>query len=266
MKRYLTILGVFVQDSLAYRSQVMLWMLTDIVPAIIMPFVWLAGFNGRDNINGFGPGNIVMYYLMMTFLSNFIVAHVQWEISRDVKEGMLNKFLLYPFSYLRYHYLGNIAYRLMRCVLFLPFVAVWLYIFRRQLDMETLRSLNLGYEFWLALGLGHLVAFFIALALGMLAFFFIETHFIYWGYYILMAVFSGQLAPYPMMPPLLRAIADWTPFRYTLSFPLEVIHGRAHGPAFWQGALAQLAWLVVLYAIAMVGWRAGTKRYAGTGM
>jgi ABC-2 type transport system permease protein len=266
MKRDLTILGVFVQDSMAYRSQVTLWMLTDIVPSIIMPFVWIAGLNGRTNIRGFGPAQLVMYYLTMTFISNFIVAHVQWEMARDIKEGILSKFLLYPFSYLRYQYLGNVAYRLMRCVLFLPFAVIWFVIFHRYMGVAALGDLHVGYEFWLTLGLGHLVAFWFAAALGTLGFFFIETQALYFGYYILLAVFSGQLAPYGLLPPGLRMVAEWTPFRYTLSFPLEVLNGRVHGDAFWTGVLFQAAWLALLWTLAQVGWRAGTKRYAGTGM
>lgn len=266
LRKYWIILGVFIQDSMAYRSQVTLWMLTDIVPAIIMPFVWLAGFNGRSDIKGFGPGEIVMYYLTMTLLSNFVVAHVQWEMARDIKEGVLSKFLLYPFSYLRYHYLGNIAYRMMRVVLFAPFALLWFLIFRDEMGLATLSTLYLGWEFWAALLMGHLVAFFFALVLGNLAFYFVETTALFIGYYIVMAIFSGQIAPYALLPATLQNIARATPFRYTLSFPLEVMNGRIHGAAFWEGAAYQVFWLLVLYILALVGWKYGTRQYAGAGM
>lgn len=251
---------------MAYRSHVMLWMLTDIVPAIIMPFVWLAGMNGRTDIKGFGPGEIVLYYLTMTLLANFIVAHVHWEMSRDVKEGILSKFLLYPFSYMRYQYIGNVAYRLMRVLMFLPFAALWFLIFRKEMGMATLHSLYLGWEFWVALVLGHLVAFFFAMAMGNLAFFFVETAAVYVSYYILLAIFSGQLAPYAMLPDTLKAVAAATPFRYTLSFPLEVLNGSIHGAAFMHGTALQVAWLVALYALAQLGWKYGSRQYAGAGM
>jgi len=251
---------------MAYRSQVTLWMLTDIVPAIIMPFVWLAGLNGRSNINGLGPGEIVMYYLTMTLLSNFVVAHVHWEMARDVKEGVLSKFLLYPFSYLRYQYIGNIAYRLMRVVLFLPFAALWFIIFRNEMGLSTLKGLYIGWEFWAALGLGHVVAFFFAIALGNLAFYFVETTAVFVSYYILLAIFSGQIAPFALLPETLQKVAALTPFRYTLSFPLEVLNGTIHGAAFWQGAAMQVFWLVALYLLTLLGWKYGTRQYAGAGM
>lgn len=266
LRKYWTILGVFIQDSMAYRSQIMLWMLTDIVPAIIMPFVWLAGMQGRSDIKGFGPGEIVLYYLTMTLLSNFIVSHVQWEMSRDIKDGFLSKFLLYPFSYLRYHYIGNIAYRLMRVILFAPFAVLWFIIFRDEMDLATLQTLYLGWEFWVALVLGHLVAFFCALALGNLAFYFVETTALFVAYYIVTAVFSGQIAPYALLPETLQSIASATPFRYTLSFPLEVMNGTVHGAEFRQGAALQVLWLFVLYLMSLVGWKFGTRQYAGAGM
>jgi ABC-2 type transport system permease protein len=266
MKKDLTILGLFVQDSMVYRSQLTLWMLTDVVPAMIMPFVWFAGMNGRSNIRGFGPSQFVMYYLTMTFLSNFIVSHIHWEVARDVKEGTLSKFLLYPLSYMRYQFLGNLAYRVMRCVIFLPFVVLWFAVFHKYMGAAAFTALHLGVQFWLALVLGHFVAFTLAWALGTLAFVFIETQSIFITYYVCLSILSGQLAPYSMLPHTLKLLAAWTPFRYTLSFPLEVLNGRAVGAFYWTGIAGQVAWLVGLYLVGRIGWARGTRRYAGAGM
>jgi ABC-2 type transport system permease protein len=266
IKRYSIILGVFIQDSLAYRSQITLWMLTDIVPAMIMPFVWFASQNGRPSIGGFTSGQLVLYYLSMTFLGNFVVSHVQWEMSRDIKDGTLSKFLLYPLSYQLYHFIGNLSYRVTRCFIFLPFVALWVLVFHRYMDVHSLGALHLGWSFWMALALGHTVAFFFAWALGTLAFFFVEMENIFVAYYVFLAIFSGQLAPYPLLPPALKVVATWTPFRYTLSFPLEVLNGRVAGDAYWTGVAAQAGWLVILIVLGIVGWRRGSRRYAGAGM
>lgn len=266
IRKNLTVFSMFVQESITYRSQAVLWMLTDIAPAIIMPFIWMAGFNGRSNIGGFERQDIILYYLTMTFLSNFVVAHVNWEIAFDVKQGDLSKYLLYPFSYKRYKYLGSLAWRLMRCVLFLPFALLWLIIFARDLGPEAFTQFHFGALFWLSLVLGHLVAYFIAFALGMLAFYFIETQSFFLLYYILLAVFSGQLAPYNLLPAALKSIAEWTPFRYTLSFPLEVLNGRVQGDALWYGLGAQVLWISLALVLGHLGWVRGTRRYAGTGL
>lgn len=266
MKKYMIILGLFVQDSMVYRSQLTLWMLTDIVPAMIMPFVWFASMNGRSNIQGFGHAQFVMYYLTMTFLSNFIVSHIHWEVGQAIKEGTLSKFLLYPFSYMRYQFLGNAAYRVMRCVIFLPFVALWFLVFHKYMGANAFGSLHVGGQFWLALLLGHMVAFVLAWALGTLAFFFIETQSLFITYYISISIFSGQLAPYSMLPHTLKLVAAWTPFRYTLSFPLEVLNGRAMGDFYWAGIGGQIGWLIVLFLLGRIGWARGTRRYAGAGM
>lgn len=266
LQRYSTILGVFIQDSLAYRSQITLWMLTDIVPAMIMPFVWFASQNGRSSIGGFTPSQFVLYYLSMTFLGNFIVSHIQWEMSRDVKDGTLSKFLLYPFSYQLYHFIGNLSYRVMRCAIFLPFVVLWVLIFHNYMDLASLRALNFGGDFWLALALGHLVAFYFAWAIGTLSFYFVEMESIFVAYYVMLAIFSGQLAPYALLPPALKTVATWTPFRYTLSFPLEVLNGRIQGAAFWEGVIGQVGWMIVLIVLGIIGWKRGSRHYTGAGM
>jgi ABC-2 type transport system permease protein len=254
------------QDALMYRSQSILWMLTDVVAAIIMPFVWLSSYHGRETIQGFAPDQMVLYYLTMAFLANLVVAHVQWEVSRDVKDGTLSKYLLYPFSYLQFHYMGNLSYRVLRCFYFIPFLILWLIVFRNHLSLQSLQHLHVGPEFLLALVLGHFVAFFFAWVLGSLAFYFIETASLFLAYYIFLHILGGQIAPFQLLPPLLQTIATYTPFRYTLSFPLEVLHGRVQGAELWTGIAIQAFWLITLYLIGRVAWRAGTKQYAGAGM
>jgi ABC-2 type transport system permease protein len=266
MRKYWAVLAVSFEDALAYRSQAVLWMLTDVVAAVIMPFVWLSSYNGRSAIGGFAPGQLAVYYLLMTLLSNFVVAHVQWEIGFAIRQGQLSKFLLYPLSYMSFMYISSGAWRIMRVFLFVPFGLLWLLIFREYVSLETFHGMNVGAPFWVALVLGNLVAFNLAWDLGMLAFYFVETQAVFIAYYILMAVFSGQLAPYNLLPGALKTLATFTPFRYSLSFPLEILNGRTTGDGIWHGMAMQAAWLVGLYLVGKLAWRYGSRKYTGVGL
>ena len=123
-----------------------------------------------------------------------------------------------------------------------------------------------GTPFWLALVLGNMVAFNLCWDLGMLAFYFVETQAVFIAQYILMAVFSGQIAPYSLLPGVLKSLATFTPFRYTLSFPLEIPNGRISGERMWQGMAMQVAWLLGLYLIGKIAWRYGSRKYTGVGL
>src|SRR5260370_10312199 len=78
-------------------------------------------------------------------------------------------------------------------------------------------------------------------------------------------VFSGYLYPLELFPPILRALADWLPFRYQIGFPVELMTG-AHTPA--QALLMLLRqWLFVVLMLGIVTlvWRRVLKRFAAYG-
>jgi ABC-2 type transport system permease protein len=254
---------VALQDALAYRSVALIWMMTDTVPAILMPLVWLASFNGRAAIGGFSPGSMVLYYLLTLLLSNVMVTHIMWDIQRDVAEGRLSVFLTRPFPYVQYCYLGNLAWRLMRLGLFLPIAALFALLFRPYLATVTL---DLGPRVWLAVGVGHLLSFAIGYALGMLALFFVETRGIYNFYYMPLVLFSGQLAPLELLPSAVRVAAEWLPWRYTLAFPVEMAMGRLGESAATLGLAVAVGWCLLLAFAGKLLWRVGLRHYTGVGM
>jgi ABC-2 type transport system permease protein len=255
--------SVALQDALAYRSQAFIWMMTDTVPAVLMPMVWLASYNGRAAIGGYTPSQIVVYYLAMLTLSNLMVTHIMWDINRDIADGRLSIFLTRPFPYVQYCYLGNISWRLMRMSLFLPVAAVFILVFRTHLAWG---DYHLGPIVWLAILVGHWLSFALGYALGLVSLWFVEARNIYNFYYMPLFVFSGELAPLDLLPAFLQEMAPWMPWRYTLSFPIELFLGRATGPAVTMGLAIAVAWALLFTIAGRVLWRAGLRQYTGVGM
>jgi len=52
LRKVWAVFSIYFQDSLAYRGQAVIWILTDVVPALVMPLVWLSAYNGRSAIGG----------------------------------------------------------------------------------------------------------------------------------------------------------------------------------------------------------------------
>src|SRR5947207_13089251 len=136
LRAWSTVFSVFFQDSLTYRSQALIWMMTDTVPAVLMPLVWLAAYNGRAAIAGFRPPDIVAYYLTTLALGNFMTAQIMWDIASDIREGRFSIYLTRPFGYMAFQYAGNLAWRLMRVRLFLPIFLLLLVFFHSLLSCE----------------------------------------------------------------------------------------------------------------------------------
>ncbi len=257
------VFSIYFQDSLAYRAQAVIWILTDVVPALVMPLVWLSAYNGRTAIGGYAPGEMVLYYLCMVTFTNFIVAHLMWDVAMEIKEGQFSVYLVRPFSYFQTTFIRNLAWRVFRLIVFVPMLALAVWIYAPHL---TQTRFEWGPTFWLSLVMGHVVSFMLSYALGLLALFFQEVFSVYNIYYIPMLFLSGQLVPIGVFPEWLQALSRYMPFQYTVALPTEVFMGRVPESLAWQGIGMQVAWTLSLYVLSRLFWRKGLLYYTGVGM
>ena len=263
VRKVWAVFSIYFQDSLAYRAQAVIWILTDVVPAMVMPLVWLSAYGGRSHIGGYAPGEMVLYYLCMVTFTNFVVTHQMWDVATEIKEGQFSVYLVRPFSYFQTNLIRNLAWRVFRLVVFVPMLALAVWIYAPHL---TQARFEWGPTFWLSLVMGHLVSFMLSYALGLLALFFQEVFSVYNIYYIPMLFLSGQLVPIGVFPEWLQALSRYMPFQYTVALPTEVFMGRVPETVAWQGIGIQVAWTVSLYLLAKVFWRKGLLYYTGVGM
>lgn len=255
--------SIFAQDALAYRATAIIWILTDTIPLLVMPLLWLASFNGRQEIAGFGRSQITAYYLVLLAVTNLVQCHQMWEMAADIKEGRFSAYLLRPFSYRSMNYLAFLAWRILRTVLFLPIFLLAAFLFRDTLQWS---EYYYGWAFWVSVALGHFVSFFITYAFGLLALYFVETRSLFNLWYLPLIIFSGQFAPTAMFPPLAKRVAEFLPFRYTLALPTEIFLNRLSPLEVRNGLLAQVAWIAAAYVLGLLLWRGGIKRFTGVGL
>ncbi len=256
------LLAIYVQDGLAYRAAGAIWVLTDVATAVTMPVVWAAA-SRTGPIAGFTASDFVLYYLCMLMVSSFVTSHFMWEISTEIREGHFSTHIIRPVGYLEFILVRNVAWRLVRSLLFLPWFALILWTYSGSLGAV---QLNLGPEFWLSVLLGHFVSVLFVTALAMIALFTQEAQAIFELYYFPMLFLSGQLFPIALFPDWVRGVALVFPFYYTTGAPTEILIGRITGPAVWQALGVQLLWVVLSLIAYRLLWRAGIRRYTGVGM
>ena len=84
-------------------------------------------------------------------------------------------------------------------------------------------------------------------------------------YFVLALFLSGQMAPLTLLPRPLQLAAAILPFRWTTSFPVELLLGRLD---WWQAVIGlgvQAAWLVLFLFLLRLAWRAGVRVYSAVG-
>lgn len=263
LRKWRAVFALHLMDGLAYPATVVIWLLTDLLPAFIMPLVWLGAYNGRAQISGYDPSQMVMYYLVVVFLASFITSHLMWDIATEIKEGQFSLYLVRPFSYFQHQLVRNLAWRVMRTSLFIPMGLLLFAYYRHHFSAD---NLYLGWHVWVAVGLGHLLSFVFVYAMALIALWVQEVYSIFGLYYFPMIFLSGQLTPLSVLPDWANTLANILPFRYTTGFPAELIVGKLSPSAGTAQIGIQLGYTVLLYFVGRLMWRSGLKKYTAVGM
>lgn len=255
---------LFIQDSFVYRANAFIWMMTDVVTAVTMPLIWLSSYNGRGQIHGFTPSQMVVYYIVVLGVGSIVEAHIMWDMAQQVKEGKFNAYLIRPMSFMGYMFAANLGWRVVRTFIGLPVIAGVVFAFHRYIPPTM--HVNIGPAFWISVILAHVMSFMITYPLGLLSLWFYEVRSLYNFYYLPSMIFSGQIAPIALFPAGMQIVFRLLPFGYTLSFPASIFLRRVSGEAMYTGFAIQIGWIAAGFAISAVLWRGGLKRYTAFGI
>ena len=85
-------------------------------------------------------------------------------------------------------------------------------------------------------------------------------------YYNIASLFSGEFIPIPFLPQIGRFLLELLPFRYTLSFPVEILLGRLNDYQKEIGFLTATVWLVILFIIYKIVFKKAIKKYEAEGI
>jgi ABC-2 type transport system permease protein len=76
---------------------------------------------------------------------------------------------------------------------------------------------------------------------------------------------GGMLAPLDVFPPTVAAIARYLPFRYMLSFPVEMLLGKASLSDVLIGFGIIVFWVIAFAALARFLWQRGLRQFGAFG-
>lgn len=255
-----TLLRVGVAETVAYRAEFLVWILTSTQPLIMMG-LWTAV--ARDGaFEGYSAPMFVAYYLSNLIVRQLTGNWVAWQMMTEIRTGTLSMRLLRPvhpmFAYMASH-LAAIPFR---AVVALPLAVVLLLSSGGSaLTGHPLQVLALPPSIVLA----WLITFAMLFAIGALAFFMTQTTAVANLYFGLFSLFSGYLLPLDLLPGPVAAAAAWLPFRFMLSAPVELMTRTLDVGEVAALLGGQLAWAVVTMAGASAVWRAGMRRFEAVG-
>ena len=249
---------LYLADVFAYKASAFIWVLGDLQLALMMPIVWRA----VGGLQGYSVEQVTAYYIVTMTISQFVTCHLLWDIGFDIREGAFTSMLVRPVSYLTSSFARNMAWRIGKVVLFVPFLLVLLPAY----GFSNFTSLRVDATSVAVLFLGQTIAFLSAYCVAMLAMWTTEFVSIFQLYYFPELLLSGRVVPLEALPSWAQYVAQWSHFRYTVSFPAEAFLGRLTEAQLQHGAMAQCLWIAVFLVFAKVLFNLGLKQYSGFGM
>lgn len=278
LKAYPTLLKIGFADAVAYRAEMLVWLLTTTMPLVSMALWSTAAQGQRLGPENFGSREFVAYFLLTLVVRLVTSNWVLWEISEDVRTGAFASRLLRPAHPLLVYTAEQIAALPLRAAIALPVaIGILLTMARDQLTHD-LRLLGL---FLLALPAAWLVNYLAMAAIGLLALWIDSALGLMYVWMGLFTLFSGYILPLSLLPAWLRQVADVLPFRYILDVPVKILlgwpipGGDGRGQVLrdtttgWHQALHAVGiaylYIAALLVVLVLMWRRGLKRFGAFG-
>jgi ABC-2 type transport system permease protein len=231
-------------------------------------FLWYAIYHSGPKTGGTKAGmtfeEVVAYYLLVYISRGFSsMPGMSQEISREIKDGHLNRYLVKPMQYFWYQVMFRMAHKVVFwLVALVTFPAV--FYLMRDFFIHVPTALEWAASI-LLLVMGFCVGVLFSFLIGILAFWFLEIStflFIVMGIELFA---SGQLIPLNFLPEAVQRLTFYLPFAYEAYWPCAVVLGKVPAgeiPAVLGGGLL---WILILYGSCQAVWGLGLRRYSAVG-
>ena len=272
LRAYPTLLRIGLAEAVAYRTEMLVWMLTLTMPLVSMVLWSSAAQGARLGPEQLGSAELTAYFLITLLLRLLTGSWVLWQVSEDIRSGTLAQRLLRPVSPLVVYTAEQLAPVPLRAALVLP---LSLSLLVTQARTQLTGDPWLITAFVAALPGAWAINFLSMTAIALLAVYIDSPLGLFYGWLALYTLFSGYLIPLSLLPSWLNGLGSALPFRYMLEAPVRMLMGwplpaglhdtsRSH-----QEAALALAYeyghIALLLGIVSVLWRSGLRRYAAFG-
>jgi ABC-2 type transport system permease protein len=251
-----------VNMTLAYRGAFFLYMALNVTGPLIALAVWLT-VSEQGVALPYSRSQFVTYYVMLSIVTMLTGSWGSPYIAQGIRTGALSPVLLRPMPVILDYLGNNLGEKLVKLPLLLPLVVLVALLFRGDLQLpgEAWRWLL----FLLSLPPAAALAFLLDFVIGSLAFWVEHVSGLVRIKSVAGAFLEGQVVPLALFPAQLAPLLAIQPFRYIVSFPLEILTAALTPEAIAWGFAAQLGYCLAFYIGYRLLWRSGLRAYAAAG-
>lgn len=266
MRWLVQVFSLELRKVLSYRVDFWVKFLGNLLTEVgVAYFLWRSvySFTGAESIGGYRFSEMMFYYVMVPLVARAVSGPEMSFISREIYEGTLNRYLVYPISFFGYKYAAHLASAVIFLLQLVAVTGAAALVFEIGAERAGLWPMLSGMGAILA---ATLLYFAIASAFELVAFWADNT----WSLLVMLkfviGILGGGLLPLSLFPGWARALLEGLPFQYLYSFPIRCFMGEV-SPASWLYGMGLIVvWAGVFAGIDRVIWRRGSLRYTGVGI
>ena len=263
--KYLYVITIGFQNTFVYRWNFLLRVLFSLVPLIGTFYLWKAVFgSSKAEIAGYAFGNMVSYFLALLVLDSLTTpTEDDFQIAAEIRDGLINQFLLKPVNYLAYRFSLFWSYRMIyTSTTILPiFVILWI--------MKDYLILPTSPLTWFLIALSTLLSatlqFLLSYCLALLAFWILDVSASIFIVFSIEYLAGGHVFPLDLLPSWLYWLLMATPFPYEYWLPLGIFMKRFETNALIFGLGMQIFWCLAFWKLAKWIWSRGIRHYTAVG-
>lgn len=255
LTKYRAIIRMKYVEMFSYQLSTLVWMFGTMVQPLITMMVWMNIYPNQGN-------SFILYFTSLIMVERLTSAWDIWEMDRQIREGTFSYQIVRPFHPIHWAIAENIVYKGLFLVVLLPcWIILSFFIPALQLHL----SVSEWVLFLAALLLGAIIRFAVSFMFGILCFWMTKVTAIYAMIETVSLFISGRIAPFSLLPPVVKQISTFLPYRYMIGFPLEILTKADDPQTLMVGFMGSFIWAFVLIGAIGWLWKAGLKKNQAMG-
>lgn len=257
MRLYWEVARRALQRQLAYRTENLAGVFTNVFFGYLRAAVFLAVYQTTANIGGYDPTSAVTFSWVTQAMIMVVALWGWWDIEQTIRTGDVISDLAKPFSYVGFWLARDAG----RAAYFLLFRAAPIMLAGQLLfGLRWPSSVATWLVFGLSLGLAVLVSFGFRFVLNVTAFWTTDARGLGQLVLALTMFLGGFVVPIRYFPDWLQPIVLALPFASIMQTPADLFVGRIEGSSALGAVLEQVVWAVALLIAAQLVTVLATRR------
>ena len=242
----------------------------------VVYFLWSTLYETLDSplLKGIPFKYMLAYVLLSVSMKDMIIGKTVGILSDDIYQGSLNKYLIYPSSFVFQKLAAHLARTLFHFLQIPCFFIFLSFFFDHSLSWQRLALA------FLPIILGACLYFMMNAILELSAFKWDSVWSLSVGLRFVSNFLGGISVPLALFPEEYRSLLIWTPFYYCAGYPLEILTGISNNPdqpismelssmlfqSLGQGTFFALIWFIFFSLMFHLVYLRCLRSYSGIGI